>query len=105
MNGLTIGCARLSVLVAGEQVELTAAEYAVLYELAVHAPRLLNQRVLQQRVWGPERIGEGGLVRDIVKRLRRKLGDDADSPRYIVTEPWVRYRMAAGGDVSGPPGQ
>ena len=38
--------------VAGEPVELTATGYAVLYELAVHAPRTLTQAVLLQRVWG-----------------------------------------------------
>ena len=81
---------------AGDPVELTATEYAVLYELAVHAPRVLNHSVLLQRVWGPERIGEGGLLRDVVKRLRRKLGDDAASPRFIVTEPRVGYRLGEG---------
>ncbi len=30
---------------------------------------------------------------DVVRRLRRKLGDDADSPTYIITEPRVGYRM------------
>ena len=105
LGELSIDYAQRQVSLAGEPVELTATEYAVIYELAVHAPRLLNQRVLLQRVWGPERIGEGGLVRDIVKRLRRKLGDDAASPRYIVTEPRVGYRMAVGGDVAGPPEQ
>ena len=90
VNGLSIDYARRLVSVAGEPVELTATEYAVLYDLAVHAPRVLNQRVLLQRVWGPERIGEGGLVRDVVKRLRRKLGDSANNPRYTVPEPrWV----------------
>ena len=77
-------------------MELTATEYAVLYELAVHAPLLLSQSVLLQRVWGPERVGEGWLVRNVVKRLRRKLGDDAADPRYIVTEPRKGYRMASG---------
>ena len=95
VNGLTIDYARRAVSVSGEPVELTATEYAVLYELAVHAPRVLNQRVLLQRVWGPERVGEGWLVRDVVKRLRRKLGDAAADPRYIFTDPRVGYRMAA----------
>ena len=51
---------------------------------------------LLQRVWGLERTGEPGLVRNVVKRLRRKLGDDADNPAYIFTEPRVGYRMAKG---------
>ncbi len=93
-GGLGIDYAQRRVTVDGEPVELTATEYAVLYELAVHAPRVLNQSVLLQRVWGPERVGEGWLVRDVVKRLRRKLGDPAASPRYILTEPRVGYKMA-----------
>ena len=40
-------------------------------------------------------VGEPWLVRDMVRRLRRKLGGDAADPRYIVTEPRVGYRMAA----------
>ena len=32
-------------------------------------------------------------MRTIVNNLRRKLGDDADSPKYIFVEPHVGYRM------------
>ncbi len=71
---LGIDYAQRRVTAAGELVDLTATEYAVLYELAVHAPRVLTHSVLLQRVWGPERVGEAWLVRDVVKRLRRKLG-------------------------------
>ncbi len=95
-GGLSIDYAQRLVAVDGEPVELTATEYAVLYELAVHAPLVLSQSVLLQRVWGPERVGEGWLVRNVVKRLRRKLGDDAADPRHIVTEPRKGYRMAVG---------
>ena len=80
-------------------MELTATEYTVLYELAVHAPRVLSQAMLLLQVWGPERVGEGWLLRDVVKRLRRKLGDNAANPTYVITEPRVGYRMARG-DVS-----
>ncbi len=80
----------------GAPVELTAKEYAVLYELTVHAPLTLTHAVLLQQVWGPEKVGEPWLVRDMVRRLRRKLGDDAEAPRYIITEPRVGYRMARG---------
>ena len=36
-------------------------------------------------------------MRTIVSKLRRKLGDDADNPTYIFTEPRVGYRMPKGG--------
>ena len=92
-GGLAIDYARRRVTLDGEAVELTATEYALLYELSVHAPRVLTHSVLLQRVWGPERVGEAWLVRDVVKRIRRKLGDSAGNPRYILTEPRVGYRM------------
>ena len=95
-GGLAVDYARRQVTLDGEPAELTATEYAVLYELAVHAPRTLTHTMLLQRVWGPERVGEVWLLRDVVKRLRRKLGDDADNPRHIFTEPRVGYRMATG---------
>jgi DNA-binding response OmpR family regulator len=93
VGGLGIDYALRRVTLDGEPVELTATEYAVLYELTVHAPRTLTHAVLLQRVWGPEKVGEPWLVRDMVRRLRRKLGDDADDPQYIFTEPRVGYRM------------
>ena len=95
-GGLAIDYARCRVTLAGEEVELTATEYALLYELSVHSPRVLTHSVLLQRVWGPERVSEAWLVRDVVKRLRRKLGDPAGSPRYILTQPRVGYRMGNG---------
>ena len=95
VGDLSIDFAERRVTVAREPVNLTATEYAVLYELAVNAPRVLTHSVLLQRVWGPERVGEAWLVRDVVKRVRQKLGDSAGDPRYILTEPRVGYRMAS----------
>ena len=93
---LTIDYAQRRVALAGEPVELTGTEYAVLYQMAAQAPNVLTHGLLLSRVWGPERAGEGWLLRNVVKKLRRKLGDDAADPRYIFTEPRVGYRMVAG---------
>ncbi len=92
-EGLSIDYAQRCAAVAGEPVELTATEYAVLHELAAHAPRVLTHSMLLHRVWGPERVGEPWLLRDVVKRLRRKLGDSVENSKYIFTEPRVGYRM------------
>ena len=48
-------------------------------------------------------MGEGWLLRNVVKNLRRKLGDDATTHRYIFTEPRVGYRMAVEEGPSGEP--
>ena len=92
--GLRIDYVQRRAAVDGEPVDLTATEYAVLYELAAHAPRVMTHAMLLQRAWGPERVGQPWLVRDIVKRLRHKLGESADNPTYIFTEPRVGYWMA-----------
>ena len=93
---LRIDYAERQVSAAGRPVRLTATEYALLYELSVESGRVLTHDYLLQSVWGRERTGEPRLLRDVVKRLRRKLGDDADDPTYIFTEPRVGYRMVKG---------
>ena len=94
--GLSIDYAQRRAAVHGEPVDLTATEYNLLHELAANAPRVLTHNALLHRVWGPERVGQPWLIRDTVKRLRRKLGDDAASPSYIFTEPRAGYRMPDG---------
>ena len=94
LGDLSIDYAERRVSVAGRQVQLTATEYALLYELSVNIGRVLTHDQLLQRVWGLERTGDPGLVRNVVKRLRRKLGDNADNPTYILTEPRIGYLMA-----------
>jgi len=103
MGDLSIDYAQRQVTLAGEPVKLTDTEYAVLYQLAMQAPEVLGHSVLIQRVWGTERIGENWRLRDLVKRLRHKLGDDAANPTYIFTEQRVGYRMTTGEASDGEP--
>ena len=81
---------------AGRPVALTDIEYRMLVELSVNAGRALTHEHLLQRVWGLDKGEDSGPVRNIVKRLRRKLGDDASNPVYIFAEPRVGHRMEQG---------
>jgi DNA-binding response OmpR family regulator/signal transduction histidine kinase len=93
LGDLTISFAERRVTVAGKGVSLSATEYKILYELATHAGRVLTHGQILQAVWGPEYSGETELVRSFIRNLRRKLGDDARRPRFILTEHQVGYRM------------
>jgi DNA-binding response OmpR family regulator len=93
LKDLVINFAERRVAVGGQPVSLSATEYKILYELASHAGMVLTHDQILQRVWGPEYAGEIELVRSFIRNLRRKLGDDARNPRYILTEPQVGYRM------------
>ena len=75
----------------------------MLQRLPTAAGRVLTHGQLLQWAWGRERRGELWLVRNVIKKLLGKLGDDAQNPVYIFTEPRVGYRMAKS-DWSGGQG-
>ncbi len=93
LEDLTIGYSDRRVTVSGCVVKLSSTEYKLLFELSISAGRVLTHDQILQRVWGWEYSGDVDLLRSTVKNLRRKLGDDANDPRYIFTEPRVGYRM------------
>ena len=96
LGDLTIDYAERRVTLAGRPLPLIAMEYRLLAELSANAGRLLTHEHLLERVWGEKSSGDVRPMRTIVSKLRRKLGDDADNPTYIFTEPRVGYRMPKG---------
>lgn len=96
LDELTIDYIQRRVSVSGAELTLTPTEYALLSELSLHAGRALAHDELLQRVWSPGRRGQRWLLREVVRRLRAKLNDDADNPAYIFTVPRTGYRL-------GPP--
>ena len=50
---------------------------------------------LLAKVWGREYVDEVDYIRVYIRRLRNKLGDPPDSPRYIRTERGLGYRFIA----------
>ena len=96
LGDLVINYAERRVSVAEHAVHLTPTEYEVLFELSVNAGRVLTFDALLDRVWGLGRSSDRGSVRTYVKRLRRKLREDAGNPKYIFAEPRVGYRMPKG---------
>ena len=69
------------VTVAGRPIELTATEYELLRVLSLNAGRVVACDALLRQVWSGRETGDVNLVRNFVKKLRAKLGDDAQSPR------------------------
>ena len=96
LGELTVDYSQRRVTLAGRPVALTIIEYRMLVELSANAGRPLTHQHLLQRVWGPDQGENTAPVRNIVGRLRRKLGDDAGHPSYIFAEPSVGYRMEQG---------
>ena len=61
--------------------------------LTLNTGRIMTHELLLRRVWGEGHSGGSGAVRAIVKRLRRKLGDDVEAPAYIFNKPRFGYGM------------
>jgi DNA-binding response OmpR family regulator len=81
------------VRVNGETVRLTPTEYKLLYHLVRNAGHTLTHGTLLAKVWGREYRDEVDYLRVYVRRLRDKLGDDPEKPRYIRTERGLGYRF------------
>lgn len=79
----------------GRRLELTPTEYKLLYHLVRNAGQVLPHGTLLAKVWGREYVDEVDYVRVYMRRLRDKLGDDPEHPRYLRTERGVGYRFIA----------
>ena len=90
---LTIDFATREVRVGGAVVELTPTEYVLLEELARHAGTVMPHQLLLERVWGPEYSQDTHYLKVFVSRLRQKLGDAAERPRYLQTQWGTGYRL------------
>jgi len=97
----TVGDLRLDpqsrqVFVGDAPVELTRIEFDLLDALTERPKLAYTRRQLIERVWGPDWVGDEHLVDIHVAHIRSKLGDDAATPRFVVTIRGVGYRMGPG---------
>lgn len=90
-----IDLARRRVTVAGREIYLTATEFNLLRELAMHANHVLLHEQLLTAVWGAEYRDEVDYLRSYVHALRKKLERDPARPELIVNVPGVGYMLAA----------
>ena len=101
-GAVVIDLGRRQVTLDDEVVRLTRTELALLELLATNPGKLLTHEYLLRRVWGQGYGSESNYLRVYVGQLRRKLHDDAGSPRLILTEPGIGYRWIAEEPESRP---
>jgi two-component system alkaline phosphatase synthesis response regulator PhoP len=86
---------RHEVRVGDREVALTAIEFRLLATLVEADGRVLSRDQLLDAVYGEDGIEILDRTIDVhVRRLRDKLGDDPDEPRYVATVRGVGYRAA-----------
>jgi two-component system, OmpR family, KDP operon response regulator KdpE len=80
---------------AGAEIHLTPTEYDLLGVLARNAGKVITHRQLLEQVWGGYAVENLQQLRVYINYLRRKIEDDPSSPRWLVTDPGVGYRLRA----------
>jgi DNA-binding response OmpR family regulator len=78
---------------AGVEVALTKTELRLLIEFADHPNSVLSRDQLLERVWGYDYLGDSRLVDAHIRRLRVKIEDTPNDPKFIVTNRGLGYRF------------
>ena len=89
---LSVDLVRRLVRRGGEDVKLSPKEYDILEQLVIHAGKVLTHRHLLREVWRDETV-DPQYLRVYVRQLRQKVEDDPSTPRHVLTEPGVGYRL------------
>lgn len=94
VGSLVVDAARRSVTIGDAPVDLTSAEFDLLYLLAQHAGRALSRNDIYQEIHGMRYDGVDRSIDLRISRLRKRLGDDPAKPDRIKSVRGVGYMLA-----------
>jgi two-component system KDP operon response regulator KdpE len=84
---------RHEVFLHDKKVSLTPKEYDLLRYFIINRGKMLTHRQLLREVWGPAHSDDMQYLRVYIGQVREKLEAEPSSPKLIVTEPGIGYRM------------
>ncbi|GAB4415795.1 MAG: response regulator transcription factor [Anaerolineales bacterium] len=90
---LAISASSRTVLVGGQEVQLTAKEFDLLYLLAQHPKQVYTREQLLERVWGGAEYIDPGTVTVHIRRVREKIEADPSNPKRLITVWGVGYKF------------
>jgi DNA-binding response OmpR family regulator len=79
--------------VAGEERDLTAREFDLLWFLAKHTRQVFTRDLLLEHVWGFSSYIDSSTVTVLIRRLREKIEGNPSDPRHIITVWGVGYKF------------
>ena len=93
IGGLQINFQTRQLFRDGQLVDLSQTEWRLLELLVRHSGKVVTHEVLHRSAWGDTNYRESSNLRRYIHRLRNKLEDDPDNPRYLVSESGIGYRF------------
>jgi two-component system, OmpR family, KDP operon response regulator KdpE len=94
VGDLGIDYSRRRVMRGTDELRLTPKEFELLALLARNADRVLTHGAILRAIWGANAVDQPEHLWVLVAQLRKKIEPDPAHPRYVVSEPWVGYRLA-----------
>lgn len=91
---LTIDLRRRQVTIADALIKLTPKEFELLTLLAMHPGRVMTHRQILEKIWGPAHVEDTPYLRVFIGQLRAKIEAVSATPRMILTEPGIGYRIS-----------
>lgn len=88
-------------VIHGRALGLSPREFEVLDLLAARGGRSASRESIIESIWGEEEDLSEKILAVYVRRLRCKIEENPDRPRYLHTVRGFGYRLAAGEDVTG----
>jgi two-component system KDP operon response regulator KdpE len=95
VGDLTIDFPRHRVARGDDDVRLTPKEFDLLALLARNADRVLTHRAILKAIWGPNAVDQPEHLWVLMAQLRKKIEPDPGTPKYLLSEPWVGYRLVS----------
>jgi two-component system KDP operon response regulator KdpE len=78
-----------------DEIRLTPKEFELLALLARNVDRVLTHRTILKSIWGANAVDQSEHLWVLVAQLRKKIERDPSNPQYLISEPWVGYRLSS----------
>ena len=88
---ITIDLKRYTIKRREEDIVLTRREFELIKFLSMQKGQVFSREALLEKVWGYEYFGDARTVDVTIRRLRTKLEDNAENPKYVLTKRGVGY--------------
>ena len=92
-GSLVVDLVSRSVTIGDERITLTRKEYRLLHVLASHLGLVVTHQQLIKEIWGKAQGDNVQYLRMLVRKLRQKIEEDPNQPRFLLTESGVGYRL------------
>jgi two-component system, OmpR family, KDP operon response regulator KdpE len=93
LDNLTIDFINRIVKIGRTEVKLSPTEYDILKILARNKDKIVTQKYLLEKIWGPTYINESHYLRIYIGQIRKKIERDPTQPKHLLTEPRIGYRL------------